>query len=450
VERTLSQGELVLPNDIPCENEDGQITVEPVGENGFTATVTNCVANNGAVVVTNANISGTILGFGQCPEEPVPLILPNALNATIDGTVSIGEVEFSMINLGMAFTDISYVPSICSIDSFNELVTGVLASTEAAFDFGTSSVSIGVDIDDELNQALVTVDGAMSVETSCFSGSFAISTSEPMVIPEGQTCPISGRVNLGGDLSGEVVFPDDCESLACQLSTASKPSLGAQKTLAQGGLLEPTTIQCEEGSIDFDPVGDTGFTATINNCIENDGTIIANGNITGAILDITTCNDDGNILQLPRALNTTTNGTISIDDVEFSMQNLGMLFTNVTYQPSVCSIASFADKVTGKIGTTDPIEATFDFLTGSVTFNVTIDDPLDQAIITANGNMSVVTPCFSGSFALNTDPINPIRIQEGDTCPSSGTVNLTGGLNGTVTYPGACTDPEPICLPPGL
>lgn len=209
-----SKTALAFPPSVACSG-DGNIAVTEDGLT-FTATATNCVENNGTVVA-NVIVTGTLLGTVSCPDGgDGPFLLPSGLTTSMNGTIEIGGVPFTLENLGMAFTNIEYTPETCSISAFTDTITGKISTddpVEVELNFGTGGVILDVQV--ESNQAVVSMDGSMSVDTPCSDDSFSIVTISPMIFPEGETCPVSGQLSLSDDLSGTVTFPDDCEEPAC-------------------------------------------------------------------------------------------------------------------------------------------------------------------------------------------------------------------------------------------
>lgn len=211
--------------------------------------------------------------------------------------------------------------------------------------------------------------------------------------------------------------------------TVSKPSAGRLNAgVIATAFTPPPTYNCSGGgTINF-----SGITGTAVNCIENGGTVTANMTISvlpGLVTVVCGTND------LPTSLSAELNGLISIGSVDFTLTSLGMEFSSITYDAN-CKMASFNVAVTGEMGNSD-IDTTVDFGTGSVLFGVIING--NQAEITANGSVTVHTPCHDGSFTMATT--QTIIIPEGETCPTSGSVTISGGLSGVVNYPEACTDP---------
>jgi hypothetical protein len=234
----------------------------------------------------------------------------------------------------------------------------------------------------------------------------------------------------------------------------------------------PITIPCELNTFmivtpTFDD--ETGALTSVHvvasGCILNEGTVTLNftADITniGFPLSPILCDPDGegpaDSLPVPTAFNALINGSFTLAQdsvsVPFTMTNLGMSFSNITYLPD-CSITGLRDIVTGVISTTIPVineQAIFDFGNGSVTFDVDVQDESDLLFMDVDGDITVTTPCFNGSFHMSTateDGGETLSILEGKTCPTGGKIVLTGGLNETVDFDDPATCSSPACLLP--
>jgi hypothetical protein len=138
----------------------------------------------------------------------------------LNGPIQIGSADFTFTNFGMAFSNITYDIATCKLASFDAAVTGQLGNTDldTTVDFGTGSVLFDVTINSSLNQAEISIpSGSVTVHTPCLDGSFTMVSTQDIVIPEGDTCPVSGSVTISGDLSGVVNYPADCTNPACVL-----------------------------------------------------------------------------------------------------------------------------------------------------------------------------------------------------------------------------------------
>jgi hypothetical protein len=216
------------------------------------------------------------------------------------------------------------------------------------------------------------------------------------------------------------------------------PALKPSKTAS--AFPEPV-VDCSGGG-QVTVTGNSTFTATAANCVENNGTVVVNATINGTVGPTVQCTDDDGDgpFDLATSMTATINGTISIEGIVFDMTNLGMALSGITYDSSNnCSVAGFTDVITGKISTDDPVEVEFNFGTGSLTLGVIVDNFSDSVQVTMDGSMSTDTPCADKSFTLAT--ISPLVYSSGGTCPVSGQLSLTGGLSGTVTFPDDCSDP---------
>jgi len=213
--------------------------------------------------------------------------------------------------------------------------------------------------------------------------------------------------------------------------TSAKPSAGKLNAgVIASVFTPPANYNCESGQINF-----IGLTGTAVNCVENGGTVTANGTTIVLTPDLLAPTVNCNSNDLPTGLAATINGPVSIGGVDFTFTGLGMVFSNITYDGN-CKMVGFDILITGAIGNSS-LDVTVNFDAGGVLFNVAING--NQAEVTANGNASVHTPCLDGSFAMNTT--QTIIVPDGETCPTSGSVALSGGLSGVVTYPTDCTNP---------
>lgn len=239
----------------------------------------------------------------------------------------------------------------------------------------------------------------------------------------------TGAVAVSSAIAG-VTFVN---SIVSGITTAAKPSTGGLNAgIIASAFNLPTTYNCSGGGqINF-----SGITGTAVNCVENGGTITANVTITVVPLTLTTCN----LKDLPASLSATLNGPIKIGSADFTLTSLGMAFSGITYD-ATCKMASFSAAVTGAIGNS-AIPTTVDFGTGGVLFDVTINrsvTPNQAEISIPSGSVTVHTPCLDGSFTMATT--STIIIPDGATCPTSGSVTISGGLSGVVNYPADCTNP---------
>jgi hypothetical protein len=242
----------------------------------------------------------------------------------------------------------------------------------------------------------------------------------------------TGSVAVNSGVAG-VTFVN---SLLSGITTASKPSAGLNAGIVASAFTLPPSHNCSGGGV----VNFTGLTSgTAVNCIENGGTITANTTITIIPLSLTTCGTPAK--DVPAGLLVTLNGPIKIGSADFTLTDFSLAFNSVTYD-SACKPASFVVSLTGAIADS-AIDTSVDYGSVGVVFNVIINRSVtpNQAEITipASGSVTVHTPCLDGSFTMSTT--SDIIIPDGATCPTSGSVTVSGGLNGVVTYPIDCTNP---------
>jgi hypothetical protein len=215
------------------------------------------------------------------------------------------------------------------------------------------------------------------------------------------------------------------------------------KSPASAKLAVGNTLDCDSGNVEVTSL--TPFTVTAHDCLGNNGTVLApeGATMTGALVSTVACPTDGDPLILPQAFTVVLNGPILIDDVKFNFESLGMTVTGITYGPSnvaspFCAVTGFSNLVTGKMGSSDPVDLSFDFGTGGMAFFVTVD-PDSVASIDLSGTMTLITPCFNGSFTLLT--VDSMVFPPGATCPTSGHLQLTGDVNDDVFFPDDCNNP---------
>lgn len=261
----------------------------------------------------------------------------------------------------------------------------------------------------------------------------AIPTPEPSASGMGVTAA-SAAAGVGAFM-GEFV-----EQLAAGAVTKSP---GSAK-LAMGDRVECDNTP--DGYVEVDSVDP--FMATAHNCLGNDGEVFADGTtMSGTLLGTEDCiTSDDTTLNLPSGFDVTLSGPINIGGVDFTFTGLGMNITGITYGPSSvasdsCAVTGFHNAMTGVLGSSDPVEVSLDFGTGTVLFDVTVDE-FSVATIDMNGMITVSTPCFNGSFDILT--VQSMVFPPGSTCPTSGQLSLSGGAVGDVFFPEDCDNPA--CL----
>jgi hypothetical protein len=246
--------------------------------------------------------------------------------------------------------------------------------------------------------------------------------------PEGGTGAVASNSAVAG-----VTFVN---SLLSGVTTAAKPSAGGLNAgIMASAFTFPTSIPCSDGgSIGFSGFPVTGF--SVDNCVQNGVTISSPTTtikVIPGVLSLVGCGSK----TLPTDFDFTLNGAVKIGAVDFSLTDFELTFTNIIYDDS-CKPASFDVTVKGKI-VDNGISTTVDYGTTGVTFHVVNNSASSQIEISilSSGTITVQTPCLNGSFTMATT--STIIIPSGATCPTSGSVTISGGLSGVVNYPDDCT-----------
>jgi hypothetical protein len=232
---------------------------------------------------------------------------------------------------------------------------------------------------------------------------------------------------------------DFVEQLAAAAAVPKSPV--SAKALMAGERLD--CDNAPDGYVSVDSV--VPFMATAHNCYGNDYQVFADGTtMSGTLLGTVDCiTTDNTTLTLPTDFSVTLNGPINIGGVDFTFTGLGMNITGITYGPSQvasdsCAVTEFHNAMTGVLGSSDPVEVSLDFGTGTVLFDVTVDQS-STATIDMKGAMTLSTPCFNGSFNILT--VDSMVFPPGSTCPVSGHLQLTGDAVGDVIFPDDCDSP---------
>jgi hypothetical protein len=224
----------------------------------------------------------------------------------------------------------------------------------------------------------------------------------------------------------------------------------------------PVSIPCEQGTVvtvtatgvDQSTGLPTGLHVEANPCITNGGavTLALTAEVTNIVPSL--CGD----LAVPSSLEAVINGTFTetqdSTSVDFAMNNLKMVFSDIAWRPSDCTITSLTDDVSGVITTALQGQTiTLDYGTGSLTFIVQVNSDVDptEVTISVSGDMTITSPCYTGTFHIETDPDVPIKFVEGQILPVEGKVTLTR-VSGdpfpdtTVDFADPATRNLPFCI----
>lgn len=196
------------------------------------------------------------------------------------------------------------------------------------------------------------------------------------------------------------------------------------------------------GSVDFTTLTETAFTAEILDCADEDVVVDGSASGTFGAMD-PTCD-------LPTSMNGTFTGTVNMDGDILTFTDFGVNATNIAYGPD-CDLdgvgAAITAILTGQISMTQSGETiSFDFGTSSVVLDVTSiidengvkgDGVGRQVTFTMNGDMTVATPCQSGSLLIATSV--PLQTSQPSVCPIAGQITVTGDFGSdTVVFDGSC------------
>ena len=217
----------ILPLDKACGN-GGSVVFTGLTDAGFTsAAITNCADENGNIVV-NGTATGTFGGIdGTCD-------LPTSMNATFDGTAVVEGNTLTFTNFGVNATSISYGPD-CDLDgtgaaiaaALTGTITGSVSGADLTIALGSTlnvDVTSIIDTDNIKGNGLgrevtMSIDGTITVDTPCQSGSLVITTIMPLKTAQPKVCPVEGIIDVAGSF-GAIMWDystDGCSLAACAL-----------------------------------------------------------------------------------------------------------------------------------------------------------------------------------------------------------------------------------------
>ena len=182
------------------------------------------------------------------------------------------------------------------------------------------------------------------------------------------------------------------------------------------------------------PNPDTTFTAMITDCVDEN--VVINGDVVGGTIGglDPTCD-------LPTSISGEFTGTVDVEGEVFTFTDFGVAVTAIDYGTG-CDLdgnASFIATLTGDVSSD---LFSIDFGTGSLVLNVKDIDDKDgisgngearQLIIEMTGDITVETPCESGSLTIAT--IQDLVTDQPDVCPFAGMADYSGAFgNATVDF----------------
>ncbi len=159
---------------------------------------------------TNLDMVIQILSTQDCNGFP----LPNEIKLTMNGTISSGTelTTFSSLVAKAKFSCFDFT-TLGGVTSDITLESGSFSFTDSAFpDDNASGTFFGLRIVDTFTatESTLTINGTMSITLAC-SGPFTLTltTTDPIITPDGSACPVKGSIVSSGDVSTTVRFNAD-------------------------------------------------------------------------------------------------------------------------------------------------------------------------------------------------------------------------------------------------